>query len=166
MTHQFTTSDTKIEMKNVLYKDNLVEYCVYGIEYFLEKEIENESSMSNIEICGNIIRFSGYGWGQQRHNVDTPAHIKGWSYVNTAHDFVIHHNVFERAAYRMLHLVAREQESLPKLYENTYIQKTGGMLGQYGANKEQEPEIVIFDSTVEKVIHEQFGDQRAKVELR
>ena len=40
------------------------------------------------------------------------------------------------------------------------------MLGQYGANKEQEPEIVIFDSTVEKVIHEQFGDQRAKVELR
>ena len=66
----------------------------------------------------------------------------------------------------MLHLVAREQESLPKLYENTYIQKTGGMLGQYGANKEQEPEIVIFDSTVEKVIHEQFGDQRAKVELR
>lgn len=164
MTHQFTVRDTVMEMKNVLYKDNLVEYCVYGIEYFLEKEIENESSMSNIEICGNMIRFSGYGWGQQRHNVDTPAHIKGWSYVNTASNFTIHHNIFDQAGYRMVHLVAREKESLPKLYENTYIQKSGGMLGQYGENREQEPEIECFGENAEEIIKEQWGDLNAKVQ--
>lgn len=164
MTHQFTARSSVIEMKNVLYKDNLIEYCVYGIEYFLEKELENESSMSNIEICGNIIRFSGYGWGQQRHNKNTPAHIKGWSYVNTARNFNIHHNVFKHSAYRMLHLVAREKESLPDLYENVYIQKIGGMLGQYGENIEKEPEIISFGQDVEEVIKKQWGDLNAKVQ--
>ena len=166
MTHQVTVREKVLEMKNVLYKDNLVEYCVYGIEYFLEKEVENESSMSNIEICGNIIRFSGYGWGQQRHNVDTPAHIKGWSYVNTASNFTIHHNVFDQAAYRMVHLVAREKESLPKLYENTYIQKEGSMLGQYGENRDGEPEIECFGGNVEEIIKEQWGDINAKVQKK
>ena len=33
-------------------------------------------------MSGNIIRLSGYGWGQQRHNVDTPGLLKGWSYKN------------------------------------------------------------------------------------
>ena len=163
MTHQITVRDKVIEMKNVLYKDNLVEYCVYAIEYFLEKEIDNESSMSNIEICGNVLRYSGYGWGQQRHNKHTPAHIKGWSYVNTARDFKIHHNVFEHSAYRMLHLVAREQESLPQLYENTYIQKMGGMLGQYGENIVKEPEIVCYDEKAEEIIRQQWGDLDAKI---
>ena len=163
MTHQVTVRQKELEMKNVLYKDNLVEYCVYAIEYFLEKGIENASSMSNIEICGNILRYSGYGWGQQRHNQHTPAHIKGWSYVNTARNFKIHHNVFEHSAYRMLHLVAREKESLPELCENVYIQKTGGMLGQYGENREQEPEIAYFGDNVEENIKEQWGDRGAKV---
>ena len=165
MTHQITARNKLVEMKNILYKDNLVEYCVYSIEYFLEKEIDNESYMSDIEICGNILRFSGYGWGQQRHNVDTPAHIKGWSYVNTARNFSIHHNVFDWAAYRMLHLVARERESLPQLYGNTYIQKDGGMLGQYGENLVQEPEIVMYNQNVQEVILEQWDDVDAKIQI-
>ena len=164
MTHQVTVRERVLEMKNVLYKDNLVEYCVYAIEYFLEKGIENQSSMSNIEICGNILRYSGYGWGQQRHNTHTPAHIKGWSYVNTASNFKIHHNIFDQAGYRMVHLVAREKESLPQLYENTYIQKSGGMLGQYGENRKQEPEIEFFGENVEEIIKEQWGDLNAKVQ--
>ena len=163
MTHQVTVRERVLEMKNVLYKDNLVEYCVYAIEYFLEKGIENASSMSNIEICGNILRYSGYGWGQQRHNKHTPAHIKGWSYVNTARNFKIHHNVFEYSAYRMLHLVAREKESLPELRENVYIQKTGGMLGQYGENIEKEPEIVLYDENAEGIIRQQWGDLNAEI---
>lgn len=163
MTHQFTVGSKPIKMKNILYKDNVVEHCVYSIEYFLEQKPGDESYMSDIEICGNILRSSGYGWGQQRHNVDTPAHIKGWSYVNTAHNFKIHHNVFDRAAYRMLHLVARERESLPQLYENTYIQELGGMIGQYGENSVREPDILLFDQEAEEKILGKFGDLNAKV---
>ena len=119
--------------------------------------------MENIEMCGNIIRLSGYGWGQQRHNTDTPALIKGWSYTNTAKNFTIHHNIFDRCAYRMLHLVAKKQESCPDMHDNIYIQHLGGKIGQYGANEIEEPENLSFDEKAEQKITEVFGDKNAQV---
>jgi len=164
ITHQITTGGNKRVLKNIVYRDNLVENCVYSIEYFLEMNNgDTESYMENIEMCGNILRTSGYGWGQQRHNTDTPAHIKGWSYTNQAANYRIHHNIFDRAAYRMLHLVAKKQESCPDMWENTYIQHRGGMIGQYGGNEIAEPEILLFDDHAEEKITGVFGDRDAKV---
>ncbi len=164
ITHQVTTRGQKYTMTNIRYLDNVVENCVYSIEYFLEKtEGDTESYIDGCEIGGNILHGSGCGWGQQRHNVDTPAHIKGWSYENTAKNFVIHHNIFDRAAYRMLHTVAKTQESCPQMYENTYIQKTGQMLGQYGSNEICEPLNMIFDSLAEQNIARVIGDKNASV---
>ena len=151
-------------MTHVRYSGNLVEKCVYSIEYFLEMNGgDTQSCMENIEICGNILRDSGYGWGQQRHNTDTPAHIKGWSYANRARNYCVHDNVFDRAAYRMLHLVAAEEASCPQMSGNTYIQQLGGMLGQYGGNAEGEPELLIFDAQAEEKIQQIFGDKDAEV---
>ncbi len=164
ITHQISTFGKKYELKNVLYKGNLVEDCVYSIEYFLEKnDGDVESYMENIEMCDNILRRSGYGWGQQRHNIHTPAHIKGWSYENTARNFVIHNNVFDRAAYRMLHLVCKDKESLPQMYENTYIQRVGQTLGQYGQNRDCEPPNLSFDENAESVIKNAFCDRDARI---
>lgn len=163
ITHQVTTGG-KIEMKNVRYKDNLVEKCVYSIEYFLEKlGSNNESFMDGIEMSGNILRFSGYGWGQQRHNTDTPAHIKGWSYENTASNYSVHDNIFDRAAYRMLHLVAKKDESCPKMYNNTYIQTLGGKIGQYGGNEIAEPENLVFGMDAEEKIKTVFKEENPTV---
>ena len=164
ITHQVTTNGKPYTMERVLYRDNLVEYCVYGIEYFLDMNAgDTESCMRDIEMCGNIIRLSGYGWGQQRHNTHTPAHIKGWSYINRACDFSIHHNIFDRAAYRMLHLVAAQDAYCPKLHNNTYIQHLGGMLGQYGGNAKEEPLVEAFDEGAEKTITERWHDKDATV---
>ena len=160
MTHQITTFGNKIEMKNVRYLNNLVERCVYSIEYFLEKNGgDTESFMDGIEISGNILRFSGYGWGQQRHNTDTPAHIKGWSYENTASNYTVAGNVFDRAAYRMLHLVAKKDESCPEMYGNIYVQTLGGRIGQYGGNENGEPENLLFDDKAEEKIKTVFGEE-------
>ncbi|MBO4941153.1 MAG: hypothetical protein J6D15_03010 [Clostridia bacterium] len=154
----------KKTMTHVRYTDNLIEKCVYGIEYFLDSyNKELGSYMDDIIISGNIIRLSGYGWGQQRHNVDTPALVKGWSYENPASNFSIYNNIFDRSAYRMLHLVARKEESCPKMHDNTYIQHLGGMIGQYGANEVKEPAIEIFDENAEEKILNIFGDKNAKV---
>jgi len=154
----------KLSMTNVRYTDNIIEKCVYGIEYFLGTyNQDNGSCMEDIVMSGNIIRQAGYGWGQQRHNVDTPALIKGWSYENPATNFRIYNNIFDRAAYRMLHLVALKSESCPEMHDNTYIQHLGGMIGQYGANEVKEPEIEIFDENAEEKIFNIFGDKNAKV---
>ncbi|MBR5538742.1 MAG: hypothetical protein IKU61_02460 [Clostridia bacterium] len=163
ITHQINTRK-KVVMTNVRYTDNLIEKCVYGIEYFLDQiDGERESYMENIIMSGNFIRLSGYGWGQQRHNTDTPALIKGWSFVNTARNYTVCDNIFDRSAYRMLHLVALKDEYCPDMHGNTYIQTRGGMLGQYGGNENGEPEILMFDENAEKTIKEVFGDKDAKV---
>lgn len=164
MTHQITTDGKKYTMTNVLYKDNLVEKCVYSIEYFLAMtDGDTESYMDGVEISGNILRFCGYGWGQQRHNTDTPAHIKGWSTTNRAANYIIRNNIFDRSAYRMLHLVAEKRESCPLMLGNTYIQNVGGMLGQYGATEHSEPPILMFDDTVEETIQDVFKDEDANI---
>jgi hypothetical protein len=151
-------------MSHIRYLNNLVERCVYSIEYFLEMPADDcESCMSDVLISGNILRLCGYGWGQQRHNIDTPAHIKGWSYVNRARNFKITNNVFDRSAYRMLHLVARESESCPTMCGNTYIQHAGAMLGQYGSNEQDEPDILLYDECAEQYIHEILKDREARV---
>ena len=164
MTHQITTFGKKHTMTNVLYKNNLVEKCVYSIEYFLDmNEGDVESYMKNIEISGNILRHAGEGWGQQRHNVHTPSHIKGWSYKNVASEYSVHDNLFDRSAYRLVHLVAEKGESCPKMWNNTYVQYEGGMIGQYGGNAEGEPPIRMVDGDAEKTIKEIFGDEGARL---
>ena len=164
ITHQITTGGKTYRLADIRYENNLVEYCVYAIEYFLEKtDGDTESRIENCEICNNILRFSGCGWGQQRHNTDTPALIKGWSYENTAHRFSIHHNIFDRSAYRMLHLVAKQPESCPEMVNNTYIQFRGNLLGQYGANEEREPEILPFDNHAADFVRYILGDTGAEI---
>ena len=164
ITHQITTFGNTTMMNNVIYKNNLVEYCVYGIEYFLEMNNgDKESLMNNVQMYQNLIRHSGYGWGQQRHNKHTPAAIKGWSYTNRASNFSVHDNVFDRSAYRMLHLVAEKDEYCPKLYNNTYVQHLGGMIGQWGGNEDGEPPIEMFDENAEEKIENVFRDNGARV---
>ncbi|MBE6599821.1 MAG: hypothetical protein E7640_01260 [Ruminococcaceae bacterium] len=164
MTHQITTRGKKYTLENIRYLDNLVEKCVYSIEYFLEKNNgDQESYIKNCEIAGNILRLAGYGWGQQRHNTYTPAHIKGWSYENTASEYYVHDNIFDRGAYRLVHLVAKNTESLPKMHDNTYIQKYGMTLGQYGANNVEEPPIHAFFEKTDSIIENTFGDKNAKI---
>jgi hypothetical protein len=164
ITHQITTHGKNFELGGIKYINNLVERCVYSIEYFLEKtEGDRESVISDCLIEGNILRLSGYGWGQQRHNTHTPAHIKGWSYENTARNFRIENNIFDRSAYRMLHIVAREEASLPEMKGNAYIQYLGNTLGQYGANATSEPEVLTFDDDAEEKIKTVMGDGEAKV---
>ena len=164
ITHQITTNGKPYELKNILYSGNLVENCVYSIEYFLDENRGVDGSfIDGCEISDNILRFSGYGWGQQRHNVHTPAHIKGWSYTNTARNFVIKNNIFDRAAYRMIHTVALDSASCPEMVGNVYVQHLGGTLGRYGENRIAEPDDVIFDDRAEKAVKDIFGDETAEV---
>ncbi len=164
ITHQITTGGRTINMSRIRYLNNLVEKCVYSIEYFLDMNGgDTQSLMSDIRIEDNILRLAGYGWGQQRHNTDTPAHIKGWSYINRARDFFIGRNVFDRSAYRMLHLVAKERESCPVLAQNVYLQHDGYMLGQYGGCENGEPEILRFDEHASEIICDAWQDEGATV---
>jgi hypothetical protein len=63
----------------------------------------------------------------------------------------------------MVHLVAEKAESLPRMYNNTYVQYAGNDLGQYGANEVKEPPILIFDNNIKETIDKVLCDENAKV---
>ena len=163
ITHQFRVT-SKSMMENIEYKDNLIEKCVYGIEYFLDQsEDETESRIRNCVMENNFIRFSGYGWGRQRYNPDTPAAIKSWNHTNMAENFVIKNNIFDRGTYNFLHLCAITDEHCPTVDNNTYIQILGDPLGRFGGYSNTNPPIHKFDMDAEQKINNIFGDKNAKV---
>ena len=164
ITHQFTANGTdSCYMTNVRYAENLIEYCVYSIEYFLSNTKGTDSLMDGLEIDGNILRYAGYGWGQQRHNFMTPAHIKSWTFENPAKNYKIHDNIFDSCRYRLLHLCGEYEKDLPEMNGNTYIQEYGLSLGQFGADSESIPPVVSFMENADYEISDNFGDKNAKV---
>lgn len=162
ITHQHQGDvDETLVMRNVLYSNNLIEDCVYSIEYFLGRKDTNQTHyMENILISNNLMRRSGYGWGKQRPDKDTPAHIKSWSHhINHASNFLVANNIFDRCTHDLLNIVAAEQEWLPKLDGNTYIQHRGARAGAWGSRVEK----FIYDDKVGDILKQIFGEQRAQI---
>lgn len=167
VTHQYTVTGGKTcRMTNVRYTGNVIEYCVYSIEYFLSQTSGTDSLMDGLEIDHNLLRFSGYGWGQQRHNTWTPAHIKSWTFENPACNYSIHDNVFDRAKYRLLHLCCVTKQDYPAVDHNTYVQTFGRSLGQFGADAEATPPVLSFFETSDRDIEQVIGDRNAQVYYR
>ncbi len=158
--HQGDVSETLI-MRDVLYSNNLIEDCVYSIEYFLAREDTPQTHyMENILIANNLMRRSGYGWGKQRPDKETPAHIKSWSHhINHASNFTVANNVFDRGTHDLLNIAAAEKEWLPTLENNTYIQHRGASAGAWGS----EGKTYTFDDGVAGYLKDVFGETKAQI---
>lgn len=156
ITHQFSSGgEESVIMKDVTYSNNLVEDCVYSIEYFLGKADNNsERFMDNINIHNNLLRRSGFGWGKQRPDKSTPAHIKSWAHYNRASNFVIKNNIFDRGTIELLNIEANKEEWLPILQENTYIQFTDIPVGTLGSNHTVYP----FNKSVGDILKKLFNE--------
>lgn len=138
ITHQLSSGgDEDCIMKNVRYTNNLIEYCTYSIEYFLGASSRYDAvrEMSDIMMSKNILRFAGYGWGNQRPDKSSPAHIKGWDHYNkTSGCFIIEDNIAECSRYMLLHCGTGDDKWNPILRGNTFLQYSGGELGRFGKN--------------------------------
>ena len=122
LTHQYSSKETKpCVMEDVTYSQNLVEDCTYSIEYFIQDSDSVERMMRNISIRDNICLRSGYGWGRQRPDKETPAHIKSWTVNNPSENFVIRDNIFCGATHAMLQINAGKESWKPVLENNICI---------------------------------------------
>ena len=163
ITHQHQ-GDTEhpLTMSNILYANNLIEDCVYSIEYFLGRDSNPIQAhlMENILIKGNIMRRAGYGWGKQRPDKECPAHIKSWDHhTNNARNFIIEGNIFDRCTHNLLNITARRKESIPTMQGNTYIQHRGAMAGSMG----HEAKKYTFDEKTQSMLSELFGENAATI---
>lgn len=142
ITHQQgNLPQTNCEFKNISYTDNVIELCEWSVEYFMNTPNNGYThKMSNIDISNNIMRLSGYGFGQYR---DDPWHyashiMSWWSVVNTNNadgaTVTIKDNILDRSTGKMIEIHAEKQASLPILSGNTFIQNVNGTLGRYGSD--------------------------------
>ena len=63
----------------------------------------------------------------------------------------------------MLHLTAKEPENLPEMARNVYVQNMGVALGQYGANQNGEPAMLVYDNKADEKIARILKDAGAEV---
>lgn len=91
--------------ENISFSDNLIEYCSYGIEFFtLKSSTESTSVMKDIYMNNNIIRMSGYGWGDQRPSSANVSAINGWGTdYNGIENFNIKNNIFDVSKYNLVY---------------------------------------------------------------
>ena len=158
ITHQVQAHEKYIEMFDIEYCDNLIENCVYSIEYFLSRLTpENtETTMKNVLMARNIMRFSGFGFGKRRPG-HANAHIKGWSAHNPSKNFVIEDNIMDRATDMLIH-VGFSMGDKVIMRNNTYIQYPNGEFGRYETD-----DLIRYDiEKIDKIAEEKTGEVGAK----
>lgn len=155
VTHQFNEvwRDHNV-MQNVEYRDNLIEYCFWSIEYYNDAPGKTHTT-KNVFIHDNFCRFNGYGWGCPGREDSAPMLSLGCAYE--VQNNRIEHNVFDRS--KGLVVVAYDTKNRPAfLFDaNTYIQFENGHFGhvfgrQYEFTETEAPEAV-----------KELGDSRAKI---
>ena len=123
--------ETISPVSNVTFRNNLMEYNTYGIEYF---QRNSGGRATNILFEGNIMRFAGYGWGHQRPDKDQAAHIKSWTWPNPSSNFRILNNILDTSRFALFQVVAQPAQNLPTLANNVYAQEPNGWGGHYGTS--------------------------------
>jgi len=153
ITHQISSGGIEnILMDGVLYRENLIEYCTYSIEYFCGSAPDTDRKMKNIYMKDNILRFAGYGFGHQRPDKEQAAHIKGWDHYNRLDgDFIIENNIMDRSRYMMIHSGTSDNSWNPVYRQNTFIQNETGQFGRHGKHP-----TALMMYTKETVFAEEF----------
>lgn len=160
VTHQFKGKNNSVcNMQNVVYRRNLIENCVYSVEYFLDQD-GADGVMSDILIEENIMRCAGYGFGAQRPDKSTPSHIKGWDHKNNAENFIIKNNIFDRSVRMLVHCGFADETSKPVFDGNVYIAQPGSELCRFGKNPTS---LTKCEANASEVIRNIIGDKDAKV---
>lgn len=131
---------------NITFQDNIVEYCTYGIEMFSSDHSASTGASSktvdNIHILGNVLRYSGYGWGnEQRYEPGSTgdyetAHIRvgQMRYWPSTTKFEIKNNYFDISLKCMVFWRMGKTVAQPGLeISGNYFYQTYGKTGDYRA---------------------------------
>lgn len=160
ITHQYSAGGVdNVSHNNVTFSNNVIEKCIYNIEYFMGAADGNSVSrkMSNILYENNILAYSGTGWGA---DPTRSASIKGWDHRNEAENFVIKDNIFLLDNKNACDLGTYRPEWMPEFVGNSYVQKYGKTLtkvGAYGAAQ------YYFDANAAETLENEVGEENAKI---
>ena len=120
LTHQSGHPSGTME-QNIFYRNNLIEYCSYNIEYFVNSTY---GKVKDSVYEGNILRFSGYGFGslwRVESEDSATANINGWRRPMPCENFIIRNNILDTAGRYQLTSKHTNNEFGPTVTGNTWI---------------------------------------------
>lgn len=126
ITYQYTGTDV-VNVNNIQFTNNLVEYSSIAFEYFLMAA--DGSATNGLKITDNICRLSGYGLGKQRSNMSEVGLICDRNSDNPITGYVISNNILDRATYTLYNIDDKNSARLPQMSGNTYVQNSGSLIG-------------------------------------
>ena len=153
VTHQyFQKRDEFVNMENIKYTDNLIEYCVYAIEY-INAQPEEKGIMKDVLFRGNILTHTGEGFGNTRPD-HGEATVKGWHINNHAKNFIWYDNVIAATEKvynsNLVMLCVGKLAWMPSIVGNLFIGNHGSKFGFYGLTENFPKERVDYDEELAK----------------
>lgn len=134
ITHQCnkgSANDTKQE--NILYKDNLIEYCFWFIEYYNHPEPVGQKYTKDTYMTGNFCRMGGWGWGCHGRERGVPM-LHGSHMCDNVENFVVENNIFYQSK-GILIMLDDEGHKKEIFRNNVYVNPKGErFLLLYGTN--------------------------------
>lgn len=160
ITHQYSSGGTDdIVQENVYFTNNVIEKCIYNIEFFMGRADDEATvrKMKNIVYKGNILAYSGTGWGM---DPTRSASIKGWDHRNESENFTIESNIFLLDYKNACDFGAYKAEWLPILSGNTYVQAYSNTFTKIGAPTSLQ---YHFMSNAEQTLKDELGENDAVI---
>ena len=139
LTFQYSTTSSSI-IEKAYFKNNVIEYCNYSIEYWnrtksLDQSVRDQTYIADYVIDNNIMRYSGMGISSTRPDRGESAHIKTWShddwYNVVSGKFEIKNNIFDTSIDQFFSIYAQTSDDLPTLTGNTLYGDSADSFGDY-----------------------------------
>ena len=161
VTFQFKDEpNLEIHCDNIKFTNNVMEYCNYSVEYFLDYGKNNANDFENFLISGNQMWYAGYGLCSQRPDKNEDAHIKSWKHANQNNgNFVISNNLFAIAKTYIAESYSMNENQGAEYDSNTYIQ----FLNHYLGRNDKTDCFIRFCRNVCADLAEKFGDENARI---
>ncbi len=158
ITQQYTEREGReMSQSNVNYSRNVIEYCNYSIEYWLDYPRDTDDyigkgKIDNFLISDNYMWYAGKGFCEQRPDKQSAAHIKSWAGGHAADHFLIRGNLMYGTTYELIQInpdIAHEgcSSNLPRLEKNNIVGTERNYFGEvvFGSSAKQKYDESILD---------------------
>lgn len=145
VTHQFSGGPTECHQHNVIYKDNLMEFCFWFIEYYNGDCQGHPQSVKNVYMANNFCRFGGYGWGCKGRESSTPMYC-GSRMCDDVENYIAENNIFYQSLGFLVVLANCEGHKKEILRNNVYVNPKGEKFAR------MYDKVYLFDGTEKEIL--------------
>ena len=157
VTFQYSSTNKDSKFNNIIFRNNVFEYCNYSIEYFVTTK--NKSKIKDFVIDGNIFWYAGEGMCTQRPDLSGSNHIKSWGHDNyCTNQIKVTNNFFAIGARQLCETY--DKSGLGAAYnKNVYAQTENKRLVRNGLASSA----FKLDAKAKENIEKELGDKNAVI---